>query len=502
MRYDEPRRIGRRHFLVGVGGAALTIPVLPSLLTPQEAIAGGLGEPQRNFVSWRITNGVFGHHWFPTDAAVSGMVETSPNVREMPLAEIAGPISPLLDAKFDPFRDKMNVLRHIDRLDQADHNAGTGLFGWAVSDGTVEGVDVSSLPPSIDQLIAEHAYGGTIVPLNLAVRWSEVGSSCSMSVSGGSVVMEPGLYPDMAFQQLFAGFDVDDLTAERLRQQRLSLVDRALSHYQAVRDNPRLSTADKALLDEHIEHMFQIETLLSADAVECAPPSDPGTFERTPEAVNDAAQAQVDIAVAALRCGLTHVVNFYLDPDVLMNAAIHGVVGGHHGASHDTSPGSVDSIFNAHTWHMGYLSDFLEKLDATVDPLTGNTLLDDSVVLVNNEIGNQSGSAGNDPDSLDVNHICLDIQCMLIGSCGGRLATGKYLDYRTDFTRNRWSEYIGTAYNNVLISCMLAMGLQPDDWEVGGEPGFGDLRGTQYNMTPLDQVVIGDMQSILPGLAP
>ncbi|MEM6994699.1 MAG: DUF1552 domain-containing protein [Myxococcota bacterium] len=496
-----PIRFGRRHFLMGVGGTTLAIPALTSLLPPGEANAGGIGQVNRNFISWRITNGMFGHQWYPSDAAAAGLTLIEPNVREMNLSDIAGPISPLLDTSFDPFRDKMNLLRHIDHLDAADHNPGTGLFGWSVNDGAIEGMDATGLPSSIDQLMAEHVYGGLFVPLNLSVRWSQVGASCSMSTTAqGAVVVEPGLYPDQAFQQLFVGLDVDDLTAQRLRAQRLTLVERALDHYNAVRNKPRLSAADKDLLDEHVQHMQQIETVLAADAIECAPPEDPGSFNSNPEGVNDAAAAQVDIAVAALRCGLTRVVNFYLDPDVLMNASLHGVSGGHHGASHDTAPGSVVSIQNAHHWHMGYLADFLGKLDASVDPLSGNTLLDDSLVLVNNEIGNQNGALGNSETQLDVNHIGLDSQVLMVGSCGGRLQTGKYMDYRTDFTRNRWSEYIGTSYNWVLVTCMLAMGVTPDQWEVDGQPGYGDTRGAPYNMTPQGEVVLGDMRSYLPGL--
>lgn len=496
-----PRQLGRRHFLMGVGGTTLAIPALTSLLPSGQANAGGLGEINRNFVSWRVTNGMFGHQWYPSDAAASGLTLVEPNVRQMALSEIAGPVSTLLDESFDPFRDKMNLLRHIDHLDSSDHNPGTGLFGWSVGDDAVEGVDASTLPASIDQLMAEHVFGGQFVPLNLSVRWSEVGSSCSMSTTAqGNVIIEPGLYPDQAFQQLFVGLDVDDLTAERLRAQRRTLVERALEHYNAVRNNPRLSAADKDLLDEHVQHMQQIETQLAADAIECAPPADPGGFARTPESVNAAAAAQVDIAVAALRCGLTRIVNFYLDPDVLMNEALHGVSGGHHGASHDTGAGSVVSIENAHRWHIGYLADFLGKLEASVDPLRRSTLLDDSLVFVNNEIGNQNGSLGNDGSQLDVNHIGLDSQVLLVGSCGGRLSTGNYLDYRTDFTRDRWSEYIGTSYNWVLVTCMLAMGLQPDDWEVDGEPGYGDTRGAPYNMTPDGEVVVGDLRSYLPGL--
>lgn len=496
----NPRRIGRRHFLMGLGGTTLTIPALTSLLPGGDANAGGLGGIERNFISWRTRSGHFGHQWFPSDTAVAaggGLQLMEPNVREMALADIQGPISPILHDGFDPFRDKMTLLRHIDRLDQSDHNAGNGLFGWSTNDATFS----PGLPPSIDKLMAEKVYGGAYVPLNLSVHYSTTGRSCSMSVTQqGELVIEPGLYPGQAFQQLFAGFDVDDVTAERLRHQRATLVDRALEHYGAVRNNPRLSSADKDLLDEHIEHMHQIEQLLASPAIECSPPSDPGSFVRKPENVNAAAQAQVDIAIAALRCGLTRIVNFWLDPDTLFSESLHGVAGGHHGSSHDTSPGSVQSILNAHRWNLGYLLDFITKLDAAVDPFDGSSLLDNSLILVNNEIGNQNGASGNDPEDLDLNHIGLDIQTMLIGSCGGRLRTGMYMDYRTDFTRGRWSQYVGTSYNWVLVTCMLAMGLQPDDWEVDGQPGYGDLRGAPYSKTPLDEVVVGDLRSYLPRL--
>lgn len=492
-----PKRLGRRSFLMGAGGAVLAIPTLSSLLPTSAARAGGSDGIRRNFVSWRITNGMFGHDWYPSDDASSGLSVVEPNVREMSLSDIDGPISTLLDSTFDPFRERMNLLRHIDRLDTADHNRRTGLFGW----GEVEGMDVSALPSSIDNLIAQNAFDIPSIPLNLGVRWSESAASCSVTTTAtGDLIEQPGLYPAQAFQSLFADFDVDDLSATRRREQKRLLVDRALEHYGDVRNHPRLSAADKSRLDEHVEHMYTLENQLSLAAADCAPPDDPSSLGNAPEDVNTRAQAVVDIAVAALRCEITQVVNIYLDPDVLFNDPLHGVAGGHHGASHNSDPGALQSIRNAHAWHMGYLTDFLSKLDVGEDPITGGTLLDNSLVLVNNEIGNQNGRSGNQIDDVDVNHLALDNQLLMIGSCGGRLKTGAYLDYRTDFTRNRWSEFIGTSYNWVLVTCMLAMGLEPDTWEVNGEAGYGDMRGSQFNMTPLDQVVIGDLRTYLPRL--
>ncbi|MBK6923341.1 MAG: DUF1552 domain-containing protein [Deltaproteobacteria bacterium] len=495
---NTPRTIGRRHFLLGAGGAALVIPTLSSLFG-REAAAGEPARP-RNFVSWRIANGFYGQQWYPSAANSAALQVVEPNVRELALTDIQGPVSEILDARFDPFRAKSNLLRHIDRLDWGDHNAASGLLGWSDSAASLAGIDVAGLAPSIDQIMATRLGAGLWVPLNLTVHWSAEGRSPSCSTTPqGALVFEPGLFPEQAFATLFTGFDADATVVARLRAQRLTMVDRVLEHYGALRNHPRLSTADRDALDQHIEHMHTLELQL-ANPIDCGPPTQPGVYDWTPEAVNAAAQSQVDIAVAALRCGLTHVVNFYLDPDTLLNEALHGVIGGHHGASHDSSAAAVQSILNAHRWSTGYLFDFLAKLDETPN-LDGTTLLDDSLVLFNNEIGNQSGASGGDsPGDFDNNHIGVDCQVLLVGSCGGALRTGSYLDYRTDFTRSRWSQYIGTAYNRVLVTCMLAMGLEPDDWEVGGTPGYGDRRGAQYDMTPLDQVVIGDLRAMLPRL--
>lgn len=496
---SKPVRIGRRNFLRGAGGAALLIPPLVSLM-PRSAWAGTLNEPTRKFITYRITNGFFGHHWFPSPEAAAGLtpLQGVSNVKTMPLADIEGDISPLLDSRFDAYRDSMNLLRHIDRLDTADHTQTTGLFGW----GNLDGVDTTNLPPSIDQLIGAHGFDVPNVPISLGIRWSESGATCSYTKSAeGAVIAEPSLYPDQAFAQHFANLDLDPETAARWRSQKEKLVDRALDHYKSVRDNPRLSSSDRDKLNQHMDHMSSLENYFAGPAAECSMPDQPINWSggKSPDNVNAAAQATIDLAIAALRCELSNVINLYLDPDTMMSDGIHGVIGGHHGASHD--PGREPSIYNAHRWHMDYFHSLIEQLDLTLDPITQERMLDSSLVLLHNEIGNQNGSEGGDnPDQLDLNHEALDNQVLLVGSCGGRLATGNYLDYATEFERNRWSKFIGTSYNWVMVSCMLAMGLSPDDWEVDGEPGYGDMRGAKYNMTPLDQVVVGDLRTYLPGL--
>jgi hypothetical protein len=493
----------RRQFLVGAGGATLTIPFLGSLLSSSAADAQPL--PTKNLITFQMTNGFFGHHWYPSDDAASGLRLVEPNVREMALSDIAGPISPLLDERFDPFRQKMVLMRHVDRLDQSNHQRGNQLMGWATPGDEEDTTPYIGLPSSIDQLVCEHVFDGLMSPLNVSINWRR-SPSCSVSVDpSGNFVFAAGLRPHQAFEQLFADFRIDADLASRRRAYEKSIVDRVLPEYQRLRSHRRLSASDRHLLDEHIEHMHSLQLRLARGVGECTVPDEPvpDDFHSDPTNLTPAGDAAVDLAVAAIRCGLTRVVNLYLNPDTLYDTDLHGV-DHHHGASHQSDDEGVAQVFAAQRWITDRLARLLNQLDAAPPASSGGSLLDESLILLSNEIGNQSGRDGNVEGQYDLNHIGLDVQTLLIGSADGALRTGLYLDYRTDFERARWTRYVGTAYNRVLITCMLAMGMRPEQWELDG-PGYGDYRGAKYNKTPLDEVVGGDrsgMRELLPRLAP
>lgn len=493
----KPKTIRRRSFLVGAGGATLAIPLLSSLgqnkVRAQE-------RSTKNFVSYRITNGHFGHQWYPANEAVEsagGLQPMGEGVIGTRLANLPGEMSPLLDSQFDGLREKMVLMRHLDRLDHCNHNPMNGLLGYTSSDGRLP-ESPENMPPSIDQIMAQHVFGGEISPLNLSVRWSETLPSGSYTISPEGPIQVPGLNSQQAYQQLFAEFELGESEAARRRGLTRSVIDRVLPHYRSVRDNRRLSRADRHRLEQHIEHMDALSRRLESGRGECTPPVEPEAGRVRSAEIDRAAREQVDIGIAALRCGLTNIVNFYLDPDTLFTSELHGVGGGHHGASHSTNDQAVESIFNAHRWHMRNIASFAAGLEATESG--DGTLLDETMILVNNELGSQSGGSGNQLGQYDLNHASYDIQTLIIGSAGGALQTGNFLDYRSGHERGRWTRHIGMAYNQVYITAMLAMGLEPEHWEVGGVQGYGDMRGDKWGRTPLDQVQMGDLRAGLPGV--
>lgn len=327
-----PYLLQRRSFLVGAGGLALAIPFLPSLARAQTAPV------QRTFFTWRIANGYFGQHWYPSDAVLATAQLVEPNVRELALSSISGPISPILDASFDAYRSQMLLLRHVDHLAyETGHAPVTGLTGFNTSttastwNDLNPGVSEASLPPSIDQLIAAKLSGPvTKPPLNLSINYTGNGGwSCSYKKgSTGRFEQQPGLYPRTAFDLLFANLPGTDPVAARRLRSRTSAIDLVKSHFDAVRTNPKLSSEDKAALSRYVDELHQLGQRLDATGQgQCTPPGAPATLQPTEQSVDAMATAHVDIALAAMKCGLTKVVNFYLDPDVVMP----GIGGrGHH----------------------------------------------------------------------------------------------------------------------------------------------------------------------------
>jgi Protein of unknown function (DUF1552) len=490
-----PFYLGRRQFLRGTAGATLAIPALPSLAHAGAQVA----TPSKKFISFRVTNGYYGSFWYPSEATLrktGKLVALAPNVRRLSLTEIPGPISPLLDASFDPVRSKIALLRHIDKLDSANHAPTSGLMGWSFKGALPN--DLRGLPPSIDKLMAARVFGGAVSPLNLAIANASTGPSCSTSAAeSGEILLEAGLYPHQAFEKLFgARLAEPTVVAKRLRHKQ-ALVDRVLPHYREVASNPRLSIADRQYLERHVDHIRDLQSRLNRQIVECTPPQSPEVFGRTPESIDAAGAAHIDLTIAALRCGLTNIVNLYFDPDNLLTGPLHGVENGHHAASHD--PGAVVAVFNALKWSTRHLSMLLLRLDAERDGNTGKSMLDTSLVFFNNEIGNQHGQSGLRLTG-DINHHGLDAQVLLAGNCDGVLRMGDFLDFGTEYRRPRYTPQIGTAYNRVLVTCMLAMGLSPQDWEQNGQPGYCDLRGVDPLLSPPGKTELGDLRAMLPGL--
>jgi hypothetical protein len=494
---DLPR-IHRRRFLQLGGGGLFALPFLPSLMG--ETHAGGEAPRAKRFVFLFTSNGQRPENWYPTDPAQWNVTSATDYVREVPLSDYAGGLSPICGPEFDPLLEKMILFRGLDFIPRkgGGHVPAAPLNGWQVDPA-----------PTIDQILAASSAVYPTAPprrsVHLMVKQAfQAETTCSMDLNLQGI---PHATSTAAvYQQLFADFvPPDDAGAQQKLALRLDVLDRARTQYDALLSHPRLGSEDRDRLAAHGALISDLHDSLAAVAATCEKPDDPGDVDLgMDQNLELATQIQTDLLVAGLLCDRTRIATFMLCPgtDLRDFSYMGGPGGDHHGLSHDGvyNPASSMALRYINNWYAKQVAALLVKLDALIeDPIAGTSYLDNSIVYW----GNEDGCNGYDA------HAQSAMPVLLAGSAGGRFATGRYIDYRQvepDGTgapilydaggspANIPTDFRGRPYNSLLISILQGMGLQPADYEQGG-PGIGDYGGNYQ-----DQYSIADGQQPLPGL--
>jgi hypothetical protein len=252
--------------------------------------------------------------------------------------------------------------------------------------------------------------------------------------------INPELNPQKTYADLFAGAGPSNPVAgeesKRLLARRKSLLDfvgRNLDNFKT-----RVAREDKPVIDGHLQAIRELETRL-------APVAGPGPAAggscrpaETPMPVDDAAilstdklypvvmRAYLDIAVAALRCGITRVVTMQVGDcsgnSVNFGAFVEGIparnVGGDaktpfrnwHDLGHNPVSGGVDHKAMVDKWWMGEFATVVKKMKESPEP--GGSLLDNSLVLWGNHM--ESGDS----------HFTQAVPWIIAGKAGGTLTTG------------------------------------------------------------------------------
>lgn len=96
------------------------------------------------------------------------------------------------------------------------------------------------------------------------------------------------------------------------------------------------------------------------------------------------------------------------------------------------------------------------------------------------------------------------MQVMLIGNACGQIKTNRFINYQKphqkivmweDGREDVSGQNIGRPYNELLITLMTKTRLTHDEWELNGEPGFGD-----YRVKFKGRYDFGDRRSPLPNV--
>lgn len=443
-------RIGRRDFINYAGRAGILVPMInylnlanASQSVPKRAIfiVSMLGQPRTRF--------------FPADP----ITQIDSDCFGTDLSSIAGPMSEILDNRFDQYRSKMTIVRGLGSQDSGGHDYHLPLTG---SNAAVLGdyglLTAPLFPYSIDHVLGEFLYSSE--PMARVLR------SAPDTFQKNTYSYSWAYKDNLTYKPSYANFG-SELFANAFKvgvngfaPQQLAAIQAATqTNYQPLIDSLKTSTYDKARLDGFLDNLGASVTRLCSATLpaECQVTSDTG-FTSTAIDIDQAYQEHFNIITSALTCGATQVVVIsiphYKNGDVTSE---------YHGASHNLGTVAGDVAWLPYQqWITNKILALLAKLDAVNEP-NGKTLLDNSIVFWTNNCGNGG------------THDMGDMPLVLFGGGNGTLKMGRFLDYRVrPLSYLGASNYVGFRYNDILVTILKAMGLTPQDYQRDGKVGFGE----------------------------
>ena len=439
-------KIGRRMFLQSASSAAvLAIPSLSSLW-PRQARAQA-ATPSVRYVQWVTDHGVYADRFWPQATPAATSVA---GVRAMPMTEIAGRLSEVLDASWDPLRSKVNLVRGLDLMVSLNyHNACVPTCAtWPREDN-----HIPFFAHSVDSVLEESSKvypAPARVPalrltpgVNSSYKW---GSFCWTTRNGGPFKLPCLDKTQTAFESVFgsgtapsgSGGPVDTTVAARVR-----LTDQVIGDYRQVVNGRSISAADRQQLTDYMDLLADVQSRMQIEAPECTAPS-----QLSESDFDVLHQNAIDIAVAAMLCNSTRVVAYHAyqgSPSSYDEETFHAW-------AHDDA--SKHAPMQA--WRYRQLARLIARMDMFTES-NGQTLLSNSLVYAGNELSDPQHGGG---------HL-KSMPVITAGTAGGQLVTGQYIDFG------------GRLLNSMLVTVFAAMGLAPADYERNGVAGFGDYEGRE-----------------------
>jgi hypothetical protein len=301
---------------------------------------------------------------------------------------------------------------------------------------------------------------------------------------GAGQPINPELNPQKTYADLFAGAGpalpvgggnpVAGDEAKRLLARRKSLLDFVGKNLNGFKT--RVAREDKLVIDGHLQGIRELETRLANTTSptptpgaggRCAPgaapmPLDDTAILSTDKLYPDILRAYLDMAVAALRCGVSRVVTVQTGDcsgnSVNFGAFVAGIparaVGGDaktpyrnwHDLGHNPVSGGVDHKAIVDKWFMTEFAALVKKMKETPDG--ASTLLDNSLVLWGNHM--ESGDS----------HNTQAVPWILAGKAAGYLATGQC------------AATAGKPINDAMGEICKALGVAPAPQFGAGVPGL------------------------------
>ena len=439
--YISKKRLSRRTLLRGAG-AAISLPLLDSMVPAGTALAQTAAAPRTRLASIYIPHGATMDKWTPATEG-SGFE----------FSEILQPL--------ESFRDRVNIISDLAHAPVAPWEGED--TGGAENHVRAAAVFLSGAHPvkgdhalvgtTIDQVAALHIGQDTPLP-SVELSIEPVGLNCNadftcayrntLSWKTPTLPLPMENNPQIVFERLFGDGSTDAERRER-REQAKSLLDSVGQQVESL--NRSLPAADKSRLADYLDEVREVErrvhlvdSRLSGEIeLPAAPVGVPNDFEAHLDLM-------FDLQVLAFKSEITRISTLMLAREN-SNAvyAASGVREGFHNSSHHSNERkNMDAFALINNYHVSMLASFLAKLEATPDG--DGSLLDHAMILYGSSL-----SDGNE-------HNFNPLPIVLAGGASGRLRGGRHLRHAAD-----------TPMSNLLLSMLDLLGVH--------QPSFGDSTG-------------------------
>jgi hypothetical protein len=404
--------ISRRTFLHGLG-VSMALPWFESLpVLADDAAAATAGPPLRFGVLFS-GNGFHKDHFWARG-----------NGSEMELGEVLSPLA--------NYRDRMLFIRGLYNEEALKGNIHSSQTGNLLSGAPLTSGGEIRSGTSIDQVLAQTYGRGTKVPsLVLGCEQSNpsVHKNYSMIYSSHISWSSPTtptpleVYPALAFDRLFKeGGDIGDT----------SVLDAVLEDASDLRRT--ISRSDQQRLDEYLNSVREVEQRIEQAGQRgelqgwrptLEEPNIPRPADGIPQDIGEHMRLMCDILVLAFQTDTTRICTLKLNNDHsslrFSNLGIDYMI--HHLLSHQES----DDWLTVNQFFMQQFAYIAEKLDAIQEGET--TCLDNSLIMYCSSM-------------LTGSHDATQLPVVMLGGAGGRLETGRTLDYLGQENRKMCSLYL------------------------------------------------------------
>jgi len=410
--------LSRRQLLRTFGAAGALAPFVP--LLQHEARAATV-EPKRRVIFFFTPLGLFEPKFWPTGTETNftlgqicaPLVPYQKDLMILKGVDLTSYFAQVADnANFHVTNDHPPVVGHIltadYTIDPKDGSNPATSGGWEASN------------ISIDQFLGKQ-FGTTTRYSNLVLGAADNGYYCAkISYTGSKQGVKPDGDPNASFARIFMGVkgtggQADPALAQRLAE-RKSVLDHVQGDLKALLAT--VAKEDKQKIQDHLDRLRAMELQVTAapQVASCNIPAtnnNPKGGAHDPDGVQKIISAQIENLALSFSCDLTRVGYLQIGHGAGTDIAFGF---NEHDMSHSGNP--VEGLVKIHTFYAQQFANLIKRLKAIPEGM--GTAFDNTVLVWVPEMANNGPGRAHNRNN---------VPFVLAGGCGGRLNTGRFLNY-------------------------------------------------------------------------